>query len=71
MSRFSNDFMNYFNEKIESIRNTIVNIQSSMVSYDSASIIAPQEHLHCCTTIGQEELNKLFIASKPNQQHVY
>jgi len=41
----SNDFMNYFNEKIESIRNTIINVQSSMGSYDSASIMAPLEQL--------------------------
>ena len=61
----SNDFMNFFTEKIENIRNTIVNVQSFMVSYDSASIIAPQEQLHRFTTIGQEELNKLIIASKP------
>jgi len=31
----------------------------------SASIITPQEQLHCFTTIGQEELNKRIIASKP------
>ena len=61
----SNDFMNFFTEKIESIRNTIVNVQSLMVSYDSASINAPQEQLQRFTTIGQEELNKLIIASKP------
>ena len=36
-----------------------------MVSYDSASINTPQEQLQRFTTIGQEELNKLIIASKP------
>jgi len=61
----SNDFMNFFTEKIESIRNTIINVQSSMVSCDSASIMAPLEQLHRFTTIGQEELNKLIIAFKP------
>ena len=61
----SNDFMNFSTEKIESIRTTIVNVQSLMVSYDSASINAPQEQLQRFTTIGQEELNKLLIASKP------
>jgi len=60
-----NDFMNFFTEKIESIRNIILNVQSFMVSYDSASIITPQEQLHRFTTIGQEELNKLIIAYKP------
>jgi len=57
--------MNFFTEKIESIRNIILNVQSFMVSYDSASIITPQEQLHRFTTIGQEELNKLIIAYKP------
>lgn len=28
-------------------------------------IITPQEHLQCFTTVGQKELNKIFIASKP------
>jgi len=36
-----------------------------MVADDSASIIALQVQLHHFTTIGQEELNKLIIASKP------
>jgi len=44
--QYSNNFMNFFTEKIESIRNTIVNVQSFMVSYDSDSNIAPQYHLH-------------------------
>ncbi len=30
-----------------------------------ASFIAPKEKLHCFTTIGQDELNKLITASKP------
>jgi len=54
--------MNVFTEKIESIRNTIVNIQPLTEFYDSASIIAPQEQLQCFTTIRQEALN--IIASK-------
>ncbi|XDV34363.1 hypothetical protein PO909_004527, partial [Leuciscus waleckii] len=37
----------------------------SKAFYDSAPIIAPQEQLQCFTTIGQEEQNKLIIASKP------
>jgi len=36
------------------------------VSYDLASIMAPQEQLHRFTTTGQEELNKLIIASTNN-----
>ena len=35
----SNDFMNFFTEKIENIRTTIVNVQSSIAPYNSASII--------------------------------
>jgi len=58
---FSNDFMNFFTEIRKRIRNTIVNIQSFIVSYDSVSIIAPHEELHRFTA----ELNKLTIASKP------
>jgi len=58
----SNDFMNFFTEKIKSIRNTAVKPLTTF--YKSASIISPQEQLQCFTTIGQEELNKSF-ASKP------
>ncbi len=60
----SNDFMNFFTEKIDNIRNTITNLDST-ASITSASFIAPKEKLHCFTTIGQEELNKLITASKP------
>ncbi len=37
----------------------------STASSTSASFIAPKEKLHCFTTIGQDELNKLITASKP------
>ncbi len=60
----SNDFMNFFSDKIDNIRNTITNVDST-VSSTSASFIAPKEKLHCFTTIGQDELNKLITASKP------
>ncbi len=60
----SNDFMNFFTEKIDNIRNTITNVDST-ASSTSASFIAPKEKLHCFTTIGQDELNKLITASKP------
>ncbi len=53
----------YF-KKIDNIRNTITNIDSA-ASSTSASFIAPKETLHCFTTIGQDELNKLISASKP------
>ncbi len=60
----SNDFMNFLTDKIDIIRNTITNVDST-VSSTSASFIAPKEKLHCFTTIGQDELNKLITASKP------
>ncbi len=58
--------MNIFIEKIDNIRNTITNIDST-ASSTSASFIAPKEKLHCFTTIGQDELNKLITASKPTR----
>ncbi len=60
----SNDFMNFFTDKIDNIRNTITNVGST-ASSTSASFIAPKEKLQCFTTIGREELNKLITASKP------
>ncbi len=60
----SNDFMNFFTDKIDNIRNTITNVDSS-ASGPSASFIAPKEKLLCFTTIGHDELNKLITASKP------
>ncbi len=56
--------MNLFTDKIDNIRNTITNVDST-ASSTSASFIAPKEKLHCFTTIGQDELNKLITASKP------
>ncbi len=57
-------FMNLFTDKIDNIRNTITNVDSTASSI-SASFIAPKEKLQCFTTIGQEELNKRITASKP------
>ncbi len=51
--------MNFFTDKIDNIRNTITNVDTS------ASFIAPKEKLLCFTTIGQDELNKHITASKP------
>ncbi len=56
--------MNFFTDKIDNIRNTITNVDST-ASSTSASFIAPKEKLQCFTTIGQDELNKLITASKP------
>ncbi len=60
----SNDFINFFTDKIDNIRNTITNVDPT-ASSTSASFIAPKEKLQCFTTIGQDELNKLITASKP------
>ncbi len=60
----SNDFMNFFTEKIDNIRNIITNVDPT-ASSTSASFIAPKEKLHCFTTIGQDVQNKLITASKP------
>ncbi len=60
----SDDSMNFFTDKIDNIRNTITNVDST-ASSTSASFIAPKEKLQCFTTIGQDELNKLITASKP------
>ncbi len=56
--------MNLFTDKIDSVRNTITNVDST-ASSTSASFIAPKEILQCFTTIGQDELNKRITASKP------
>ncbi len=60
----SDDFMNFFTDKIDSIRNTITNVEST-ASCNSASFIAPKEKLQCFTTKGQEDLNQFITASKP------
>ncbi len=60
----SNDFMNFFSDIIDNIRNTITNVDST-ASSTSASFIVPKEKLHCFTSIGQDKLNKLITASKP------
>ncbi len=60
----SNECINLFTEKIDNIRNTITNVDFTASSI-LASFIAPKEKLHCFTTIGQDELNKLITVSKP------
>ncbi len=56
--------MNLFTEKIDNIRNTKTNVDSTASSI-SASVITPKEKLHCFKTVGQDELNKYITASKP------
>jgi len=60
----SNDFMNFFTDKIDNIRNTITNVDST-ASNTLVLSIASKDKLQCFTTKGQEELNKLITASKP------
>ncbi len=63
-SQFSDDFMNFFTDKIDSIRNTITNVESTACC-NSAWFIAPKEKLQCFPSIEQENPNKLITASKP------
>ncbi len=58
----SNDVMNFFTDKIDNIRNTITNVDST-ASSTSASFIAPKEKLHC--------LNKRITESKPTTCLLY
>ncbi len=60
----SKNFINFFTSKINNIRNTITNVDSTSFS-TSVSFIAPKEILQYFTTIGQEELYKCITASKP------
>ncbi len=57
----SNDFMNFFTDKVNNIRNTMANVDSTAFS-TSATFIAPKEILQYFTTIGQDQLNKLITA---------
>ncbi len=58
----SNDFMNYFTSKIDTIRDQIVTMQpSATVSHYRSH----EEQFHSFSTIGEEELYKLVKSSKP------
>uniref|UniRef100_A0A9J8BM85 Endonuclease/exonuclease/phosphatase domain-containing protein n=1 Tax=Cyprinus carpio carpio TaxID=630221 RepID=A0A9J8BM85_CYPCA len=62
----SNDFMNYFTSKIDTIRDKIVTMQpSATVSHQKVHYRSPEEQLHSFSTIGEEELYKLVKSSKP------
>ncbi len=62
----SNDFMNYFTSKIETIRDEIVTMQpSATVSHQIVCYRFPEEQFHSFSTIGEEELYKLVKSSKP------
>ncbi len=56
----SNDFMNYFTSKIDTIRDKIVTMQpSATVSHQIVHYRSPEEQFHSFSTIGEEELYKL------------
>ncbi len=62
----SNDFMNYFTSKIDTIRDQIVTMQpSATVSHQIVHYRSPEEQFHSFSTIGEEELYKLVKSSKP------
>ncbi|KAI2653251.1 hypothetical protein H4Q32_006658 [Labeo rohita] len=62
----SNDFMNYFTSKIDTIRDKIVTMQPSItVSHQIVRYRSPGEQFNSFSTIGQEELYKLVKSSKP------
>ncbi len=65
----SNDFMNYFTSKIDTIRDQIVTMQpSAILSHQIVYYRSPEEQFHSFSTIGEEELYKLL--NHLNQQHV-
>ncbi len=56
----SNDFMNYFTSKIDTIRDQIVIMQpSATLSHQIVHRGSPEEQFHSFSTIGEEELYKL------------
>ncbi len=62
----SNNFMNYFNSKIDTIRDKIVTMQpSATVSHQIVPHRSPEEQFHSFSTIRAEELYKLVKSSKP------
>ncbi len=62
----SNDFMNYFTSKIDTIRDQIVTMQpSAILSHQKVYYRSAEEQFHSFSTIGEEELYKLVKSSKP------
>ncbi len=61
----SNDFMNYFTSKIDTIRDKIVTMQPSATVSHQMHYRSPEEQFHSFSTIGEEELYKLVKSSKP------
>ncbi len=62
----SNDFMNSFISKIDTIRDQIVTTQlPAEVSHQIVHCRSPEEQFHSFSTIGEEELYKLVKSAKP------
>ncbi len=62
----SNDFINYFTSKIDTIRDQIVTMEpSATVSHQIVHYRSPEEQFHSFSTIGEEELYKLVKSGKP------
>ncbi len=62
----SNDFMNYFTSKINTIRDQTVTMQpSATVSHQIVHYRSPEEQFHSFSTIREEELYKLVKSAKP------
>ncbi len=57
----SNDFMNYFTSKINTIRDQTANMQHHIKLYTKD----PEEQFHLFSTMGEEELYKLVKSAKP------
>ncbi len=62
----SNDFMNYFTSKIDTIRDKILTMQpSARVLHQILHYRSPVEKFHLFSTIGEDELYKLVKSAKP------
>ncbi len=62
----SNDFMNYFTTKINTIRDQTVTMQlPAAVSHQIVHYRSPEEQFHSFSTIGEDELYKLAKSAKP------
>ncbi len=62
----SNDFINYFTSKIDTIRDQTVTMQPpDWVSSQIVHYRSPEEQFHSFSTIGEEELYKLVKSAKP------
>ncbi len=62
----SNEFMNYFTYKINTIRDQTVTMQlPAAVSHQIVPYRSPEEQFHSFSTIGEEELYTLVKSAKP------